>query len=98
VSRRSDSPRRWSASRCRVASAIHFLGSFRRFFPKYSRGEFADRWQAIADKHLTDYLAGRLSFTEQRRARLRELFGSVGVSLTDSDADLMFGTYLRHYE
>ncbi len=79
-------------------AAGQFLRSFRSLFPKYSRSEFADRWQAIAEKHLTEYLAGRLSFTEQRRARMRELFSSVGVSLTDSDADRVFGTYLRHYE
>jgi putative hydrolase of the HAD superfamily len=79
-------------------AAGQFLRSFRGFFPRCSRSEFADCWQALAEKHMVDYLAGRLSFSGQRRARMRELFGSVGVSLTDPAADLVFATYLRHYE
>jgi putative hydrolase of the HAD superfamily len=79
-------------------AAVRFLRTYRGLFPNGSRVEFANRWQAIAEKHLTDYLAGRLTFTGQRRARMRELFGSAGVSLTDDDADEVFGTYLRHYE
>jgi putative hydrolase of the HAD superfamily len=80
------------------AGAILFLRAFRGFFPGYSEAEFADRWQALAERHIADYLAGRLSFAEQRRARMCELFGSVGVPLTDGDADEVFGIYLRHYE
>jgi putative hydrolase of the HAD superfamily len=80
------------------AAACQFLHSFRSLFPTDSWKQFADRWQAVAERHLTDYLAGRLSFTEQRRARMRELFSTVGVTLTDSDADRVFETYVRHYE
>jgi putative hydrolase of the HAD superfamily len=79
-------------------AAGRFIRAFRGFFPTCPADEFADRWQAVAEKHIADYLAGRLTFTDQRRARMRELFGSVGASLTDRAADLVFATYLRHYE
>ena len=67
-------------------------------FPGWSTGEFADCWQTIAQKHLNEYLAGKLTFIERRRERLRELFGLVNVVISDHLADRIFDLYLHHYE
>ena len=80
------------------AAAIEFFTAFQAHFRRWSAAEFADLWQAVAQKHIDVYLAGRLSFAGQRRERLREIFGRVDVPISDTTADEFFGLYLRHYE
>jgi putative hydrolase of the HAD superfamily len=80
------------------SAAVAFLRAFRVHFPGWSANDFADRWQTIAQKHLSAYLVGQLSFTGQRRERLREIFGLVDISLSDRIADEFFEVYLRCYE
>jgi putative hydrolase of the HAD superfamily len=80
------------------SAATEFLRAFRAYFPRWSPDDFADRWQTVAQKHLEVYLAGGLSFSGQRRERLRELFSQVDVSLDDRAADAFFDVYLGHYE
>jgi putative hydrolase of the HAD superfamily len=80
------------------SAAIEFFTAFQSHFRRWSAAEFADLWQAVAQKHIDIYLAGRMSFDGQRRERLRELFGRVGVAIDDATADEYFRLYLRHYE
>jgi putative hydrolase of the HAD superfamily len=53
------------------------------------------RWDAGIKLHFPRYVSGEISFQEQRRWRIRELFGRSG--LTDAESDGLFRTYLEHY-
>jgi putative hydrolase of the HAD superfamily len=80
------------------SAAIEFFTAFQTHFRRWSAEEFADLWQAVAQKHIDVYLAGGLSFAGQRRERLREIFGRVDVAIDDRTADEFFQVYLGHYE
>jgi len=58
-------------------------------------GAFLDKWHELAEKNLNRYLAGEVSYPEQRRSRIHELFGA---DIPDAEADRMFGVYLENYE
>ena len=78
------------------AAALAFQKEHAVVFPEQS-DEFIRRWKAVADKQLRRYFAGEVSFQEQRRARLRELF-AVHSDLTDDEANDLFSGYLKRYE
>ena len=59
---------------------------------------FARQWKGLAVKHWRRYERGEVTFMEQRRARLIELFGTAGRVLSAADADDLFRVYVRHYE
>jgi len=63
-----------------------------------SREQFLERWQALAEKHVRRYFDGELTWRGQRLARMKEMFGEAGVSLTDAEAYRHFTVYLRAYE
>jgi putative hydrolase of the HAD superfamily len=77
-------------------AAIEFQRANRGVFTE-SPEEFADRWQALAREHIGRYIKGELTFQEQRRGRVRELFDG-RATLDDEEADRLFGVYLRCYE
>jgi putative hydrolase of the HAD superfamily len=54
------------------------------------------RWDAGIKLHFPRYVSGEISFQEQRRRRIREVFGRP--ELTDGEADGFFQAYLAHYE
>lgn len=61
----------------------------------------AELWQRLEATHMRAYLDGRLSFAEQRRARVRGLlaaFGPPGGTLSDARVDELFAIYLTCYE
>jgi putative hydrolase of the HAD superfamily len=60
-----------------------------------SEKEFHILWKECAERHMASYLTGSVSFTEQRRRRIRELFSS---DVEDDDADKLFSSYLAQYE
>ncbi|AEV84184.1 haloacid dehalogenase [Actinoplanes sp. SE50] len=53
------------------------------------------RWARISARHYSRYQRRELSFAQQRRERVRDFLGT---ALTDTAADRLFATYLRHYE
>lgn len=55
-------------------------------------------WRALEDEHMGRYLAGQMSFSEQRRARVSSFFGHLGESLSPREADEVFSVYLDFYE
>jgi putative hydrolase of the HAD superfamily len=57
--------------------------------------QFLSTWSAALDRHYERYLAGEISFSEQRRARMREAIDS---SLSDEASDRAFDGYLAAYE
>jgi putative hydrolase of the HAD superfamily len=58
--------------------------------------EFVRIWAEVTTRHIDRWMAGECSHQEQRRARLRDVWRSG--PLSDADADLIFGDYVRHYE
>ena len=59
--------------------------------------EFVNGWQIASANQYQRYLRGDLSFQEQRRERLREVF-LPSQALTDQEADRLFDDYLQLYE
>lgn len=53
------------------------------------------RWRVISEVHYWRYQRRELTFSEQRRARVREF---LAVDVSDDDADAIFAGYLRRYE
>jgi putative hydrolase of the HAD superfamily len=78
------------------AGAIAFQKDHIESFPEPAN-VFIDRWHALAAKYLPRYLAGEISFQDQRRARIRDLFTHLQ-PLSDSEADRIFAGYLKRYE
>jgi putative hydrolase of the HAD superfamily len=58
-------------------------------------GPFEALWWTASERHMARFLAGELSFQEQRRHRLRDVLRP---PLSDADADSYFRTYLALYE
>jgi putative hydrolase of the HAD superfamily len=79
-----------------IAAAIEFHQLYSNVFQEPS-DEFAYNWRRITEKHVQRYLFGELSFQEQRRERLKEIFSHDRI-LTDDEADNIFQEYLEAYE
>lgn len=65
--------------------------------------DFSDRtrrrWAELSESAMTRYLAGELTFAEQRRLRVTALAAELGWGTWDAArADAWFAEYLRHYE
>jgi putative hydrolase of the HAD superfamily len=58
---------------------------------------FLWRWKALTLQNVQRYLAGELSFQEQRRERIRQVFKGRR-SLGGPEADAVFDFYLKAYE
>lgn len=57
--------------------------------------DVGQRWAAISETHYARYQRRELTFTEQRRARVRDF---LAVTVNDSEADALFATYLTRYQ
>lgn len=79
-----------------TAAALEFHQLYSNVFPE-SSDKFAYNWRMITEKHVQRYLSGELSFQDQRRERLKELFSHDRI-LTDIEADNIFQRYLDAYE
>ncbi|MEU4620798.1 HAD family hydrolase [Actinoplanes sp. NPDC023801] len=53
------------------------------------------RWAAVSERHYARYQTREITFTGQRRERVRDF---LGVPLSDDEADELFAGYLRRYE
>lgn len=80
-----------------AVAAERLLGAYRELLPAgMDSAEFNRRWRALREKHAAAFLEGRVSLTEQRRRRIRELFQG-GSALSDAAADACFALYEEHY-
>lgn len=73
--------------------------SFYDYFPgkiPFLREGFPAIWDAIVDKHFNRYCRAEISIWEQRRARMREVFGNK--QLPDAECDARYHVYIREYE
>ncbi len=55
------------------------------------------RWFASEERHVAEWRAGRLSWVDQRRCRLRDVLPNAS-SLSSAELDDRFSGYLSHYE
>ena len=62
----------------------------------FPRDEFAVAWESIMDRHFNRFTRGEISLWDQRRARIRESFGSP--ELSDAEADARYQVFIRAYE
>lgn len=54
-------------------------------------------WHDLEEQHYHSYLAGRLDFEGQRRARARDFAARHAVALSDAEASTWFSDYFEHY-
>lgn len=59
---------------------------------------FYESWRQISDKYFHMYLAGKMTFAQQRVQRIREIFSLSGIVLSDAEAKARFDIYLNSYE
>ena len=64
--------------------------------PGYSAATFPQVWRETSKKHMAEFLAGDISFAEQRARRIRTVLDDP--SLSDRDVDAAFSRYLAFYE
>jgi putative hydrolase of the HAD superfamily len=75
-------------------AAQQWYAHFRHKLP-HTGPDFATLWKHVAEQHMAAFLAGAISFTEQRRRRIRAVFPA---ALEDQEADRLFRLYLAYYE
>lgn len=63
----------------------------------YTVPEFCRKWRLLREKHAPAFFAGAMSAEEQRRRRVREMFGDCCRNLSQQEADSLFDFYERHY-
>lgn len=80
-----------------LAACLHWLPDL----DEGARHEAHAEWQRLEAVHMRAYLDKKMTFHEQRRARLRGVmsaFGRHAAAVSDDHADELFTVYLRHYE
>ena len=60
--------------------------------------EFAAIWHREAVRYMERYLAGEVTFVQQRLLRVRAMFDCLGEDVSDERAMRVFQTYLAEYE
>ena len=75
-------------------AAQQLYAHFRHRLP-HTGPDFAALWKHVAEQHMAAFLAGAISFTEQRRRRIRAVFPA---PLEDQEGDRLFRIYLAYYE
>ena len=60
--------------------------------------EASKLWNPISEQYFNQFLSNKLSFQEQQRLRMMDLFQKYGIHLTNEEADQKFKLYLTLYE
>lgn len=60
--------------------------------------EFYSVYKEVMEHYFDKYLSGEITFEEQRRVRLLELFAHYRIKLTREEADIKFKLYLQSFE
>src|SRR5688572_32811454 len=69
--------------------------AWRAHLPHPDAAAFCTAWRAALDHHFERHLRGELSFVEQRRQRIRDVFQA---PLSDDDCDARTREFLAAYE
>jgi putative hydrolase of the HAD superfamily len=83
--------------RAQKLGAAAFLREHRELFP-FEENDFVTLWHESAQKYFDLYVRGGLSYEEQRRQRMKNIFKYIGIELSDRQADEKFAWFLHHYE
>jgi putative hydrolase of the HAD superfamily len=79
-------------------AARHFLALYGSLLEhRYTLPQFCSIWRRLREKHARGFLDGRLSWVEQQRRRMRDLFAAREPRLSDAEADARFGFYEQRY-
>lgn len=57
-----------------------------------------ETWKQLSEKYFNKFLANKMSFQEQKRSRMIDLFKKVEMNLTAREADDQFEVYLSLYQ
>jgi putative hydrolase of the HAD superfamily len=76
-------------------AALSLYDQFQELQGIYARSAFPHRWNAVTEKYLQMFFTNQISFQQQRRKRLREIFQK---DLSNRKADKISGIYLKYYE
>jgi putative hydrolase of the HAD superfamily len=78
-------------------AALGFLHHFDHTLP-YSDAAFVTLWRQLTETHFNAFLKGEISFIEQRRRRIRDVFSGADMVLDDLEADRTMQVYLDYFE
>jgi putative hydrolase of the HAD superfamily len=78
-------------------AALCFLEHFKNDL-SYTADEFLPFWNQATEKYYDKFLQGQISFLEQRRCRVRDVFSRAGILLEDEMADSVVRIYLDAFE
>jgi putative hydrolase of the HAD superfamily len=78
-------------------AALAFLHHYQGKLP-YADGIFVPFWKHLTETYFNDYLKGNISFIEQRRRRIRDVFSGADIQLNDEEADQTMRVYLDYFE
>jgi len=83
-----------------AATRAGALGIFERYRDRLGDCDerLMQRWQALLDHHFERFLRGETSFLDQRRARIREMFGVTRAEMPDAGVDAIHAVYREFYE
>jgi len=81
-----------------TVAAGHFLAMYGYLLGhRYTVEEFCVLWRRLRERHCRGFLEGKLSWAEQQRRRMRDLFSASERQLSDAEADARFLFYQRRY-
>lgn len=78
-------------------AAKSFLKEQKDILP-YQEDEFVKLWKELAHYYFDLYVMKRLTYPEQRRIRMKRVFQTAGVNLSDKQLDDKFEVFLQFYE
>ncbi|MDC2864775.1 HAD family hydrolase [Bacillus sp. BP-3] len=83
-----------------LAEKNGILDFFRKHNSVFSGKEFeaSKLWNRLSEQYFNLFLCNELSFQEQKRLRMKDLFQQYGIHLTNKEADLKFNLYLSSYK
>lgn len=83
--------------RAEKCGAESFYQAFGRDF-MLTKDLFVRHWKILGRQLMPFYINGKLSFSEQRRERMRRIYRFSRLSLSDKELDLRFDHYLAAFE
>jgi putative hydrolase of the HAD superfamily len=79
-----------------IVASTEFGKQFASMIPDYNITTFSEKWHYYMDKYFGEFLIGKLSYSDQRRYRIRAIFQDE--TLNDDEIDKIFAVYKEIYE
>ena len=77
-------------------ASIEFGKRFSSEIPDYDSSSFPDIWHLYMEKYYQKFLSGEISYFDQRRNRIREIFKNPKIN--DKQADEIYSVYKQLYK